>query len=89
MSILSVVDFRTAKTGMLVKRSDHWLTDRGRADAEQIGILVDKNFYLDANGVSICWPVIHWELQPMSSSCHPVNVTPYRSHELKLIQMSE
>ena len=86
---LQVVDFTSAAFGLLVTRSAHWLSNRCGAKQGQIGIMVERNFYLDARNSPICWPVIHWEGEVSSSTCNPANAVPFREHELPFVTMVE
>jgi hypothetical protein len=86
---LQVLNYAEAPFGLLLTRSEHWLLDRCGDRKGQLGIMVERNFFLDAEGTAICWPVIHWEGEAGSSHCHPVNVVPFREHELPFITMVE
>lgn len=86
---MQILDFTNAAFGLLVTRSAHWLKERCGANEGQLGIIVDRNFYEDANNAAICWPVIHWEGEVSASTCHPVNAVPFRDHDLPTITMME
>ena len=79
---VEIVDFRDIPIGTLVKYSDHAIKEIF-ADKKMIGMIVDKNFYEDANRRVVCWPIIHWEGSPMGFSCHPIHVIPYRKNMAK------
>jgi hypothetical protein len=77
---------------MLVERSKHWNETRyvKKNKKKEIGIMVDRKFFLDDAKRVICWPVIHWEGQVVSSMSHPVLVAPYRkSVRLPEMEMTE
>ena len=85
---LVFLDYRRAQTGMLVKRSAHCIQQlilRG-ARKRQLGIITGLEFF-DEDGQVICYPVVHWEGEPLEHICHPINVEPYRPHNLPHITL--
>lgn len=84
---MQVLDFTQAQSGALVTRSEHWLLERCGAQEGQLGVMVERKFYLDSHNTLICWPVIHWEGEVMATICHPSNAAPYRDHELPFVLM--
>ena len=86
---MQILDFTNATFGLLVTRSAHWLKNRCGDKDGQLGIVVERKFYLDACNTPICWPVVHWEGEVGSSTCNPVNVVPFRAHELPFITFVE
>lgn len=79
LSPIRVYDFTNLRTGTIVRRSPHWKRERCAKHTKQIGMIVEKSFYADASGKVICWPVIHWEGEILSSLTHPANAVPFRA----------
>lgn len=73
-----IYNFHKLNTGAIVQRSPHWKLNRNDKLSKQIGIVTENQFFADANGHVICWPVIHWEGEVCSTIVHPVNAVPYR-----------
>ena len=77
------LDFTDADFGLLVKRSAHYREQSCiSADRpDELGIVVGRSFY-EEDGRVVCYPEVHWEGKVMASTSHPMNVTPFRKHEL-------
>lgn len=79
---MKVIDFRTVKTGSLVRRSPHYFksraTPKSHSDRTQLGIVTELRFFPDPVSGVICFPIIHWEGGVMSSMTHPSLAVPAR-----------
>lgn len=80
MKKLEILDFGidAAGFGLAVTRSDAWIKERCGANEGQLGVIVGRDFYEDAQGNLICWPRVYWEGEGMERGCHPVNIRPFR-----------
>lgn len=79
---MKVIDFRSLRTGSLVKRSPHYFrsrgTPKGHPDRKQVGIVTGLKFFPDPVAGTICFPIIHWEGGVMDSMTHPSLAVPVR-----------
>jgi len=84
--VQTFLDYTEAGFGLLVKRSAHFKEQSciPANQPDELGIVVGKTFH-EENGQVICYPEVHWEGKASSSTNHPMNVTPYREHNLKEI----
>jgi hypothetical protein len=53
MSALTILDFRDAGSGTLVKHSEHFLSQQAGNAPEKLGIIVAVEFYQDSAGTVI------------------------------------
>lgn len=79
---MKVIDFRTVKTGTLVRRSQHYFKSRStpmaHPDRKQVGIVTGHKYFDDPVAGCICFPIIHWEGGVMDSMTHPSLAVPAR-----------
>lgn len=80
---MKALDFKRAKTGMVVTRSEHWNRERcvKPGTEPQLGVIVGHEFFDDKLCGVVCFPVIHWEGESTGSVTHPANVVPYREKD--------
>ena len=86
---LKILDFRTARTGTLVRRSAHFLQDRCGKAKTQLGVITGFAVFEDKKKAPIVWPVVFWEGNASESTTHPALVSPFRTHTLPTISMFE
>jgi len=79
---MKVVDFRTLRSGTLVRRSAHYFKSRSHGkdhpDRKQLGIVTGAKFFEDEIAGVICYPIIHWEGSVSDSMTHPSLAVPAR-----------
>jgi hypothetical protein len=73
--------------GFLVKYSDYANEITLGAKQAKIGIVVATEIRFDATNKGIVFPAIIWEGSAVAEVMHPVEVVPYRAHDLKWIEM--
>lgn len=87
---MKILDFTDCGFGLLVTHSKHFNKEHCiKSRKKDIGIIIDKSFYSDKKGGAVCWPSVRWEGSVTESLCHPINVIPYRKHNLPEKEIEE
>lgn len=86
MPHLKCLDFSAMgfPTGMLVRRSEHYLKDRCIKARSQVGIVTEFKVYQNDDQQPVVWPVVAWEgVTTGPASTNPALVDVHRAKDKK------